>query len=96
MDKYQLSKIAELDIDDLYANGVLKRGLRQADLYYDGLIEQFEFLAENSNIGYNSVELAPNLQRFPYGSHIVFFTNTDRGILIVRVLRKEMDFKRHL
>ena len=96
MDNYQLSNTAELDVDHLYADGILKRGLRQADNYYDGLIKQFKFLAENSNIGYNSGELAPNLQRFPYGSHIIFFTNTDTGILIVRVLGKEMDFKRHL
>jgi toxin ParE1/3/4 len=96
MDKYQLSNKAELDIDHLYTDGILKYGLRQADQYYDGLIEQFQFLAGNLNIGYNSCELAPNLQRFSYGRHIIFFTNTDTGILIVRVLGKEMDFKRHL
>ena len=66
MGKYQLSKAAQFDIDDLYAGGVLKYGLCQADKYYDGLIERFEFLTENSNIGLNSDELAPNLQRFPY------------------------------
>jgi toxin ParE1/3/4 len=64
MGKYQLSKAAQFDIDDLYAGGVLKYGLCQADKYYDGLIERFEFLTENSNIGLNSDELAPNLQRF--------------------------------
>ena len=96
MGKYQLSSTAELDIDHLYAYGVLEYGLRQANQYYDGLIEQFERLVENPNIGYNSEELAPNLQRFPYGRHIIFFTNTDTEILIVRVLGKEMDFKQHL
>ena len=96
MGKYQLSKAAQFDIDDLYAGGVLKYGLCQADKYYDGLIERFEFLTENSNIGLNSDELAPNLQRFPYGRHVIFFTNTDTGIMIVRVLGEEMDFERHI
>ena len=57
----------------MYAEGVLKHGLRQADLYYDGLIERFEFITDNSNIGVNSDELAPNLQKFPYGRHVVVF-----------------------
>ncbi len=96
MGKYQLSKIAELDISDLYAKGIMEYGLRQADRYYDGLIERFEFLADNSNIGVNSDELASNLQRFPYGRHIVFFTSTATGITIVRVLGEEMDFERHI
>ena len=96
MPKYQLSSTAELDIGNLYTYGVLEYGLRQANQYFDGLIEQFELLAENPNIGYNSNELAPNLQKFPYGRHILFFTNTDTGILIIRVLGKEMDFKKHL
>ena len=80
----------------MYAEGVLKHGLRQADLYYDGLIERFEFLTDNSNIGVNSDELAPKLQKFPYGRHVVFFTKTDTGVMIVRVLGEEMDFERHL
>ncbi len=96
MGRYQLSKAAQFDIDDLYAKGILEYGLRQADLYYDGLIERFEFLTDNSNIGVNSDELAPNLQRFPYGRHVVFFTSTDTGIMIVRVLGEEMDFERHI
>jgi toxin ParE1/3/4 len=36
------------------------------------------------------------LQRFRYGRHVVFFTNADNGILIVRVLGEAMDFERHL
>lgn len=96
MDKYQLSKATELDIDDLYADGILKYGLLKANQYYDGLIEHFEFLADNLNIGFNVDELAPNLQKFPYVRHVIFFTITDTGILIVRVLGKEMDFKQHL
>jgi len=72
MASYQLSKAAELDIGDLYANRILKHGLRQADQYYDGLIERFKFLSDNPNIGINSDELAPNLQRFNYGRHVVF------------------------
>ncbi|MDR4651359.1 MAG: type II toxin-antitoxin system RelE/ParE family toxin [Nitrosomonas sp.] len=53
-------------------------------------------MADNPNIGVNSDELSPGLQRFRYGRHVVFFTNADNGILIVRVLGEAMDFERHL
>jgi len=96
MGNYQLSKTAELDINHLYTDGILKHGLYQADQYYDGLIERFEFLANNPNIGTNSAHLSSNLQRFPYGRHVVFFTYRDTGVLIVRVLGEEMDFERHI
>jgi len=96
MGNYQLSEIAALDINGLYADGILNHGLSQADKYYDGLIERFEFLAENPNIGTNSDSLSSNLQRFPYGRHVVFFTYRDTELLIVRVLGEEMDFERHI
>jgi len=96
MVRYLLSKAVQFDLDNLYADGVLKHGVRQADLYYDGLIKRFEFLADNSNIGVNSDELVPNLQKFSYGRHVIFFINTDTGVMIVRVLGEEMDFERHI
>ena len=96
MVRYQIQTEADLDIDEIYADGIETWGLAQARSYLLGLHERFEFLADNSNIGVNSDELAPNLQKFPYGRHVVFFTKTDTGVMIVRVLGEEMDFKRHL
>lgn len=96
MGNYQLSEAARGDVDRLYEYGILNFGLRKADSYYDGLIEQFEFLAESPRIAKNSEELAANLLRFHYRRHIIFFIPTDVGILIVRVLGEEMDFQRHL
>lgn len=96
MDNYQLSESARGDVDRLYEYGILNFGLRKADSYYDGLREQFEFLAESPRIGKDSEELAPNLQRFHCQRRIIFYTLTDLGILIVRVLGEEMDFQKHL
>ncbi|SCZ84995.1 type II toxin-antitoxin system RelE/ParE family toxin [Nitrosomonas mobilis] len=96
MARYQIQTEADLDIDKIYEDGIETWGLAQARSYVLGLHERFEFLADNPNIGVNSDELTPNLQRFRYGRHVVFFINTDTGIIIVRVLGEEMDFKRHI
>lgn len=92
MARYRILAEANTDIDGIYAYGIETWGLAQAKDYLLGLHERFEFLVDNPNIGVNSDELSPGLQRFRYGRHVVFFINTDNGILIVRVLGEEMDF----
>lgn len=96
MGNYQLSEAATQDLDYLFSDGILRYGLERANEYYDGLITQFKLLCDNPRIGTNSDELAPNVQRFQFRRHMIFFTNTDTGILIVRVLGEEMDFEQHL
>ena len=96
MDNYRLSDDAGEDIDYLFSDGIIRYGFERATQYFNGLIKQFEFLSSNVNIGINSDELSPNLQRFSYNRHVIFYMKTDTGILIVRVLGEEMDFYRHL
>jgi toxin ParE1/3/4 len=43
-----------------------------------------------------SLDLAPELRRYEYQSHVVFYMPELRDILIVRVLHKSMDAPRHL
>ncbi|MDR4513668.1 type II toxin-antitoxin system RelE/ParE family toxin [Nitrosomonas sp.] len=96
MARYRIQAEANADIDKIYVDGIERWGLAQARNYLLGLHERFEFLADNPNTGVNSDELLPGLQRFRYGRHVIFFTNTNNEILIVRVLGEEMDFERHL
>lgn len=44
---YKLSKEADEDLSRIYSYGIFKFGMRQADLYYDQLIESFEFIVKN-------------------------------------------------
>ncbi len=96
MEHYRLSKKADSDIANHYEHGILNFGFEQAHSYLLGLYEYLQSLADNPMFGRNAEELAPELRRFEYGSHVIFYMPEDTGILIVRVLRKEMDFKRHL
>ena len=96
MARYRIQAEANADIDKIYVDGIERWGLAQAKNYLIGLHERLEFLADSPNTGVNSDELLPGLQRFRYGRHVIFFTNTNDEILIVRVLGEEMDFERHL
>jgi toxin ParE1/3/4 len=70
--------------------------LEQARSYLLGLHERFEALAEHPMQGRSAKEFAPELRRFDYQSHIVFYLPKDQGVRIVRVLHQSMDTKRHL
>lgn len=96
MDVYKLSNESSIDITKIFEYGIENFGLVQAQGYLHGLHELFIKLAINKNIGRDVSELLPYLKRFVYKSHTIFYTVTDLGILIVRVLSQSMDYERHL
>jgi toxin ParE1/3/4 len=93
---YSLSSKAATDLDGIYEYTILNFGLEQARSYLLGLHERFEALAEHPMQGRSAKEFAPELRRFDYQSHIVFYLPKDQGVRIVRVLHQSMDTKRHL
>jgi len=96
MANYRLTKEADADIAALYEYGIIDFGLEQAQSYVLGLYERFEVLAETPNLGRSAAEISSSLRRLNYRSNVIFYCHSDDGILIVRILRAEMDFERHL
>ncbi|GFD88268.1 hypothetical protein KUL152_04940 [Tenacibaculum sp. KUL152] len=56
MAKYRLSSAADQDFEELFEYGIDNFGLAQAKLYVDGLIIQFQSIAENP-LHYQAVDL---------------------------------------
>lgn len=96
MGKLHLTNRAVADLSDIADFTIQSFGIEQARFYRDGLNQCFEILAANPQLGRSAAELAPNLKRFEYQSHIVFYISKDASILIVRILHQRMDSKRHL
>ena len=97
MASYRLTRKADNDLAALYEYGILNFGLGKAKSYLIGMYERFDQLAGQPDIGRSADELLPGMTRLEYGSHVIFYmAHPDGSVLIVRVLRKEMDFKRHL
>lgn len=93
---YKLLSKADADLAGIYEYTILNFGLEQARAYLLGLHERFSALAEHPMQGTSAQELAPNLRRFEYQSHIVFYVTKKQGIRIARVLHQSMDIKRHV
>ena len=92
---YSLSKKAVSDLDGIYEYTILDFGLKQARAYLIELHECFQILADNPGVGRSAPQLAPELRRHKYQSHIIFYVPREKGVLIVRVLHARMDAKHH-
>lgn len=92
---YRLSGQAALDLDEIYEYTTLNFGLTQAQSYLNGLHERFGILAQQPMLGRSASQVAPNLRRYEYRSHVVFYVPQEENVLIVRVLHENMDAPRH-
>ena len=92
----RLSSRAEIDLAGIADYTIETFGVEQARRYRDDLEACFLNLAENPRLGRSVEQFAPGLRRFEYRSHVVFYTEDEGGVLIVRVLHVRMDASRHL
>ena len=94
MAAYSLSEKAVSDLDGIYEYTILNFGLEQAQVYLLGLHERFQILGDTPSIGRSAAQLAPELRRHEYKSHIIFYIPKETGVLIARVLHTRMDAER--
>ncbi len=88
---YSLSEKASQDVADIYEYSILNFGLSESRSYLMGLEELFRTLAQRPALGRSAPELAQELRRFEYRSHVVFFRPRNDGVRIERVLHRSMD-----
>ncbi len=96
MADYKLTNKADADLVDIYEYGIFNFGIEQSSKYILGFQDKFQFIIEHKELGRSAEELSKNLRRVTYNSHVIFYKILVDYILIVRVLRREMDFRRHL
>jgi len=94
MAEYRLSCLAVTDFDAIAEFSIDRFGVDQARRYRDDLKETLSQLADNPSLGRRAEQLARGLRRFEHGSPIIFYTRTESGILVVRVLHYRMDVVR--
>tara|TARA_R110002051_G_C8387441_1_gene446178 strand:+ start:205 stop:507 length:303 start_codon:yes stop_codon:yes gene_type:complete len=95
--QYRISKQAIDDLNDIWVYTFHKWSKEQADRYYDLIIGEIEFIADNYLIG-KSVELTrKNYRVTKIKSHLIFYRKAENEIVeIVRILNQRMDIKKRL
>jgi len=90
--RYQLSKLAEFDLDGIWRYTYQEWGARRASKYLRQLKRRIEQLARRPLLGKQRDELAAGLRSYHEGRHLVFYRCLEQGgIMIIRVLHDRVD-----
>ena len=95
--KYRISKQAIGDLNDIWIYTLHKWSKEQADRYYDLIIGEIEFIADNFMTGKSVEQTRKNYRMTKIKSHLIFYRKEEDDIVeIVRILHQRMDIKKRL
>ncbi|MDX2001149.1 MAG: type II toxin-antitoxin system RelE/ParE family toxin [Chitinophagales bacterium] len=92
--KYELSKIADNDLEEIFDFTIWKFGFEQGVSYLQLIEEVIVLLAQQPNMGKQRNELKEGLLSYPVESHIIFYQILPNRIRIVRILHGSRDLPR--
>lgn len=96
MAKYELSRAADRDLEDIYEYTFLQFGAMQADVYFESLEECFSNLAENPLLGMDASHIRKDYRRFVHQRHTLYYKTMKTGVRVMRVLGPGMLTQRAL
>ena len=97
MGKYKLTTKAVDDLTQIWNYTLNKWSENQADKYYQMLLDNFNEVANNPDLGKNYSGVIENLLGFRAGRHIIFYREIEENeIEIIRILYEQMDLKNRI
>tara|TARA_R110000772_G_scaffold103344_2_gene204320 strand:+ start:859 stop:1161 length:303 start_codon:yes stop_codon:yes gene_type:complete len=95
--KYRISEQAINDLNDIWVYTFHKWSKVQADRYYNLIIGEIEFIADNFLIGKSVEQTRKNYRVTKIKSHLIFYRKVENEVVeIVRILHQRMDIKNRL
>lgn len=95
--KYRISQQAIEDLDKIWIYTLNKWSKEQADRYYDLIMAEIDFIADNYLIGKSAEQTRKNYCVTKIKSHLIFYRKVENEIVeIVRILHQRMDIKKRL
>lgn len=92
----RLRPAADRDLQNIFRYSVKEWGNDRAERYIRDLNTAFLKLANNELRSKRADDIHTGLHSCRVVSHVVFFKQTDYGILVIRVLHKSMDYLKHM
>ena len=94
--KIRFTAQADADIADCYLYGYRHFGQHQAEIYNTEIRHIMGLIAANPYLARERPEFDPPVRIHHHARHYIIYVLKDDGILIVRVLRDNVDLTRHL
>ncbi len=96
MVKIVKSPHAESDLENIWLYSFEKWGEKQADHYYDALLNGINHLAENPLLGKSRDQIRQGYRSLQINRHVIYYRIQADIIDIVRVLHEQMIPEKHL
>ena len=94
---YEISEKANEDINDIWLFTFETWSQEQADRYYNLILDEIEYIAENYESGKSMEHLRKGYRATKVKSHIIFYRKSKRDTVeIIRVLHQRMDIENRL
>ncbi len=95
--KFIISEKANEDIEKIWLYTYENWSLEQADRYYNFILDEIEFIAENFESGKSADYIKKGYRATLVKSHIIFYKKSKRNIVeIIRVLHQRMDVENRI
>jgi toxin ParE1/3/4 len=89
MARYELSKAADKDFEDIFNFGLDTFGIAQALDYQVGLEQRFAELAEQPGLYVAVDDIRQGYRRSVYNAHSIYYRVETKYVLIVRILGQQ-------
>ena len=97
MVKYKLTNKAVEDLTRIWDYTFDKWSEKQADKYYEMLLENCQHIADDPNIGKNYGGIKDELFGLKANRHIIFYRKSNNNTIeITRILHEQMDLKNRI
>lgn len=95
--KFIISEKANEDIEKIWLYTYENWSLEQADRYYNLILDEIEFIAENFESGKSVDYIKKGYRATLVKSHIIFYKKSRRNVVeIIRVLHQKMDVENRI
>jgi len=96
--KYKISQKASQDIESIWLYTYKNWSLAQADRYFNLIMDEIEYLAENPKSGIDYGDVRKAYFRSRIKSHFIFYKINwkNEAIEIIRILHQSMDIESRL
>ena len=96
MTRYRISPRARKDLSDIWDYTARQWSAEQAARYVRLIAEACGDLASRKITGRPADDIREGYRKLSVGSHVLFYREDGRTVIIVRVLHNRMDVTRHL
>ncbi len=89
--RLEIREAACQDLENIWNYTLETWSLKQADKYYNDIIEAIEFLCTEPTSGKSAEHLRKGYRFFKVNAHLIFYITTDVELDVIRILHAQMD-----